>query len=673
MAMSPSSSKKVTPLLILAAIIGFGSVSYGEKASVNPIGKVARLFNPRLVNLEDRVAYLEAQLMKLAENKSHNLTGVVGYRGMRNHTDGENPSVTLDLGTEFPIDELYLLPLQESIEVRSELFPTYFRVEASNVADFSEAKVLYMGGGLFGGKIGKPLLRVDGKDATARYVRLVVERGNLKGEDEVFGLSEIVVISSGEPVSFGCNVIADDTLSVAGIWSAGALVDGRMPLGIWQGSQWTAEDERGDLVRVPEEFTEISWNLDLPENQGIDYLTIFPIDIPSTMETGILPEEFEIQIRRGGQKEFETVSAWSSPNAGADEETPLIVEMAGKDATELRLVGKQARRVGTSFFQGMSEIEVWSGGSNLAAGAIVFRETDAGLEAMSSLTNGFAGEREILPVEEWLNQINERWKVENEINTLLPVHQKMASDSELNATWGSAVFLGLTFLIPVFIVERRRMISKDQMEVLRKRIASDLHDDIGSNLGSISLIANAARKDLAKLEGSSAVGNDLNEMEMIARESSLAMRDIVWLLERRQDSVGDLVSRMRETAERLLRGMEYELVCDSTKTASKLSMDAKRHLFLFFKESIHNVVKHSGASKVTIRLSDQGEAMILEVTDNGTGLPIAENGVKLKPVRKLQDRAKFLEGALRILSDAGAGTKVLLSVKRSNILAEAAT
>jgi signal transduction histidine kinase len=227
----------------------------------------------------------------------------------------------------------------------------------------------------------------------------------------------------------------------------------------------------------------------------------------------------------------------------------------------------------------------------------------------------------------------------------------------LNATWGSAVILGLTFLIPVFIVERRRLMSRDQLDQIRKRIASDLHDDIGSNLGSISLIARTARKDLARLHGPEEIAEDLSEVETIARESSLAMRDIVWLLERRQDSIGDLFQRMNETAERLLREIRYTLECESTKTAAKLSLDAKRHLFLFYKEAIHNVLKHSQADQVSIRLMDVDDKLALEILDNGVGIPLDHD----------QDRARVLEGILQIATSKDSGTCVRLLVKRSNL------
>ncbi len=215
------------------------------------------------------------------------------------------------------------------------------------------------------------------------------------------------------------------------------------------------------------------------------------------------------------------------------------------------------------------------------------------------------------------------------------------------------------------------MISRNQVDQLRKRIASDLHDDIGSNLGSISLIARTARKDLVRLRGPAAVGEDLGEVESIARESSLAMRDIVWLLERKQDSIGDLVHRMRETAGRLLREIDYSIECESSKSAAKLSLDAKRHLFLFYKEAVHNILKHSKATKVSIRLWDQGDKLALEVIDNGQGLPMEDRGGTQVPriVRKLDERARVLEGNLEMKSERDKGTKVLLTVRRSLLIA----
>lgn len=348
--------------------------------------------------------------------------------------------------------------------------------------------------------------------------------------------------------------------------------------------------------------------------------------------------------------------------------TPVVIALEGKIAKSLRIVGVRPYMMGDVKIHALSEIEVWSQGNNLAKGLPLTRNCKEGSLSITTLTDGYTSGKLISPYATWLGQLAERGRIERELDILKPSQHQRAFESELNATWGSAMILGLTFLIPVFIVERRRLMSRDQLDHIRKRIASDLHDDIGSNLGSISLIARTARKDLVRQHGPEGIADDLGEVESIARESSLAMRDIVWLLERRQDTIGDLVQRMRETAGRLLREIDYTVECKSHKAAAKLSLDAKRHLFLFYKEAIHNVLKHSQANCVSIRLWDVDDKLALEILDNGIGLPMC-NTPDRASVRKLEDRARVLDGLLEVISSKESGTQIRLFVKRSHLTA----
>lgn len=348
--------------------------------------------------------------------------------------------------------------------------------------------------------------------------------------------------------------------------------------------------------------------------------------------------------------------------------TPVVIALEGKIAKSLRVVGARPYMMGDIKIHALSEIEVWSQGKNLANSLPITRTSEEGNSKITTLTDGYTSGKLISSYATWLDQLAERGRIERELGILKPFQNQQASESELNATWGSAMILGLTFLIPVFIVERRRLMSRDQLDHIRKRIASDLHDDIGSNLGSISLIARTARKDLVRQHGPEGIADDLGEVESIARESSLAMRDIVWLLERRQDSIGDLVQRMRETAGRLLREIDYTVECESHKTTARLSLDAKRHLFLFYKEAIHNVLKHSQANSVSIRLWDVDDKLALEILDNGIGLPMC-NTPERASVRKLEDRARVLDGLLEVISSKESGTQIRLLVKRSHLTA----
>lgn len=646
-----------------------GSVAFATEAAqiANPIGRVARMFNSRLVEVEDRVSWIDNRITSLAKAQDLSLKSANGCRLGRTTPTSPDPMLTLDLGKEYPLDQIYLVPAQREPSEPDGLFPRRFSVLTSKTPGFesfatvySTEKNLYPNPDVFP-------VRFSARGINARYLRIVIHAGRNRGVADLSTLSEVIAFSEGVPVSFGAAVTTSDSLTIPGSWAPEYLTDGRTPLGIWQSGPWTKD--RGDLVQVSDPNDPVEWTIDLGKSQPIDHLVMFPYELSELSDSAVLSGEIKIWIsdQADGSNAHEITGLGSRLEEGSCK-VPLIVPLEGATARVIRVIGTRAWKLGERNLHGMAELEVWSGKTNLASHISVTRTTKGVTTSASSLTDGFAGLRQIVGVDIWLSQLNERWRLERELATLLPMRVQMASESELNATWGAAVALGLTFLLPVVIVERRRLISKNQLDQLRKRIASDLHDDIGSNLGSISLIARTAHKDLIRLNGPQEVLEDLGEMELIARESSLAMRDIVWLLERRQDSIGDLVQRMRETAGRLLREVDYSIECSSLKVESRLTLDAKRHLFLFYKEAVHNIVKHSGASHVRIRLGDQGERLFLEVSDDGVGLP-ENSDRRVTAVQKLEERARVLDGKLQIESKNGVGTLLRLVVRRTQLIA----
>ena len=636
----------------------------------NPIGRIARIFDPQLVKTEDRVSWLDNRLATFAQRREHAMKVDLGYRGFRKKAGAPDPTITLDLGKEYPIDTVFLVPCQREFLEDTGIFPIRFTIDLSDEPSFNHRTILFTSGSASSFSSDGNPVPFKTRDS-ARYVRLTVHQGHHKGMLDLFGLSEIAVISKGDAVSFDATATCcGGSMNVPGIWNAKALTDGRTPLGVWQNGNEPLT-ESADAITVPNAKDPVSWSFELGRDTPVDRLILFPYQFNKSLESLILPESIAIYLQGPDSTEEKLVYEWKNPVSGASCMTPLVIPLRGQVATRLRVTGLHPHLVGDQKIQALSEIEIWSAGKNVASSLQVTRTWLDQTSTTQSLTDGKTSEKRISLFGIWLDQLAERGRIERELAMLRPVQRQHASESELNATWGSAMILGLTFLIPVFIVERRRLMSRDQLDQIRKRIASDLHDDIGSNLGSISLIARTARKDLVRLQGPEEVAQDLGEVESIARESSLAMRDIVWLLERRQDSIGDLVQRMRETAGRLLREINYTVECDSHKTAAKLSLDAKRHLFLFYKEAIHNVLKHSQANSVKIRLWDEDDKLALEILDNGVGLPMTESH-NPATVNKLEDRARVLDGLLQVISSKETGTQIRLFVKRSHLTAHPA-
>lgn len=668
--MSKRSLARISNLALMLLLHGFltDSVGAAENAQTsNPIGRVARLFNPKLVQVEDRIDWLQGRLRTLAVYSPRPLKEGMGWRAGRLDPEGGDPSLTLDLHDVYPLSEIYLIPAQPQPGDSENLFPLQFRVEASRDPDFSQIEEVFDTGSTSFTSPGGYPVRIPARDIDARFVRVIVHKGQFRGIADLAALSEIVVISGGEPVSFGATVSTTQSMDIPGGWESRFINDGRSPLGVWETGNWTAS--RGDLLEVSPVDPLVEWVIDLGGSQPVDRVVLFPYMLPELAGLGILPGEVQISISDSPT----ALPAAEAPLAiGGEVSTPLTLPQAGAAGRYVIIRSEKACQIANRMLQAMSEIEVWSQGRNHAAGKpVTVRHQGIERTAMPELTDGLANGLQIFPIGGWLMQLTERAAIESERTSLAPVRSNMATESELNATWGASVAIGLTFLIPVAIVERRRLVSRNQIDRLRRRIASDLHDDIGSNLGSISLIARSAKRDLERLHGPDAVAQDLGEMEIIARESSLAMRDIVWLLERRQDTIGDFVQRMRDTASRLLRDIDYTLTCRSNRTAAKMTLDAKRHLFLFYKEALHNLVKHSGASEVTVRVYDRRDCLVMEVADNGVGLP-RDKDARPAAVRKLTDRAAVLDGELEIESTPGHGTLLRLAVKRSNLVASKA-
>lgn len=653
-------------LLILASLLS-DCLAVAPAQTTNPIGRVARLFNRTLVEAEDRIDWLRCRLDYLAVFAEKPLKEQLGWRcGRLDETSG-SPWVALDLGREVVLSEIFLVPAQRQAGDLFDLFPLRFTIEAATRADFSDARRVHGSGRTpLASPKGFPVrLRAD--ELPARHIRITFDEGHHCGLKDVCALSEIFVFSGSDSVSLGATVTASQSVEIPGMWEADFLVDGRTPLGIWEGGLWTLS--RGDCLEVPVDRQNVEWVIDLGEPTPIDRIVLFPYALPELSGPGVVPPRLQVEIADDPNFNSPTLIASNGQRElPVDLTTPVVMPTRPIVGRYLRILSDKAWRLGNRHLQSLGEIEVWQGNRNIASGLPVMVRHGDLEHRIQELTDGSGGSRQILPIQAWLAQLADRSKIETELLELRGRAARMSAESELNTSWGAAVALGLTFLIPVAIVERRRLISRTQLDKLRKRIASDLHDDIGSNLGSISIIARSAKRDLERLHVADEITHDLGEVESIARESSLAMRDIVWLLERRQDTIGDLVQRMRDCAARLLRETEYSLVCRSSKTTAKLTLDAKRHLFLFYKEALHNIVKHSRATSVTVRLYDSRDRLVLEVSDNGVGLPRGE-GAEIAAVKKLTDRAQVLEGNLQVESTPGAGTTLRLSVKRTTLMA----
>ena len=192
---------------------------------------------------------------------------------------------------------------------------------------------------------------------------------------------------------------------------------------------------------------------------------------------------------------------------------------------------------------------------------------------------------------------------------------------------------------------------------MRVRIASDLHDDLGSSLWSITLLSRMLAKH-GKLGDEER--QDVSEIHRIAIQSSNSIRDIIWLINPAFDSLQDLILRTKDFAGTVLRGAEYRLHCELPDLSRKLPFDFRHNLFLFFKEALTNIARHANATTVEVILQEDSGRWRLTIRDNGRGFdPAAKtagNGL-----RNLRARAERMGARLEINSQPDQGSALVLS------------
>ena len=220
----------------------------------------------------------------------------------------------------------------------------------------------------------------------------------------------------------------------------------------------------------------------------------------------------------------------------------------------------------------------------------------------------------------------------------------------------------------VLIAYRVRVAQLKSVNDLRLRIARDLHDEIGANLGSIGLNTDLLMND----EGiTSAQRHDLSEIRGVASQTAQAVRDIVWFTNPNFDNTTGMIRRMRDVATLLMAGRKctFEVANDP---GTELALEFRRNVFSIFKEALHNIVKHSQATQVEIRINLAGEVMEMIISDNGRGFDPA-TGSSGNGVANLRRRAEEIGGTIEIESGAGKGTRIVLRApfKRRSFLAEA--
>lgn len=197
-----------------------------------------------------------------------------------------------------------------------------------------------------------------------------------------------------------------------------------------------------------------------------------------------------------------------------------------------------------------------------------------------------------------------------------------------------------------------------EIERLRVRIASDLHDDIGSSLTKISLQSELIQEGIEPQE----MHTYLKNIATMSRELVTAMSDIVWSIDARNDTIENLLDKMRNFAASTLaaKDIQFTFAHSGLDIKRELPVDVRENLYLIFKEAINNIARHAEASNVSIILRNDKDKFSMFIVDDGKGWSGAER-MSGHGVKNMKLRAARLKGTLEFVNDGG--TRVVLTTK----------
>lgn len=231
------------------------------------------------------------------------------------------------------------------------------------------------------------------------------------------------------------------------------------------------------------------------------------------------------------------------------------------------------------------------------------------------------------------------------------------------------VLIPMLFLLFLHLLHSRLILKKNalhELQKVRENISRDLHDDLASTLGSISIYSTTLRE---KSRAESRIQEDLpGKIAELARNALQSVSDIIWMTSPKHDSLESLLSKIRNYYYDLMNDTGILFRCDieSVTGIYELSDKLRHDIFLILKEAANNIVLHSGAGEVNLNAHIEQNQCIIEVRDNGKGFDTDHirseegHGNGLVNMRR---RASESNLSLYIKSTEGRGTAIIIHIK----------
>ncbi|MCB0595661.1 MAG: hypothetical protein H6557_03435 [Lewinellaceae bacterium] len=197
-----------------------------------------------------------------------------------------------------------------------------------------------------------------------------------------------------------------------------------------------------------------------------------------------------------------------------------------------------------------------------------------------------------------------------------------------------------------YVIFQNRLEQRLQVERLRTKLSSDLHDELSGLLSGIAMQTDVLQMQAADEK----IQERLKQIGDVSRRAMSKMSDVIWSIDSRKDKVEDLLHRMREHADEMLVPLDivYQMHISKIDRQKKIPVTLRQNLYFIVKEAINNIAKHSSGNKVNITLKNEGPDFVMIIRDNGGPSP---GRGKLNGKKTGQGLANLAMRAQRIKAD----------------------
>lgn len=471
-----------------------------------------------------------------------------------------------------------------------------------------------------------------------------------------FSLSELMVFQGEENIAPTGHFTAPYSIDTEVGWNIRYLIDGQSPLGppelpILGHSLGWYSDNAGKAD------SHCFARIDLRESRRFDSICLIAArgDAPIKGPGFGFPARFNLECGDSADGPWRTL--WTTgetdfPNPGYNPTTFRFTEATAR-YVRLYIFKLNVADQFTTPRVLLSECEVFHDGKNLALSCPVATSDHRAsiphdatrIWSRQGLTDGFTSTGKIIPTRQWVSQLSSRFDLISERKSLLNEGDTLIRRLQKAFLVSSFGFLGLAILGLIYWQIRLRLGNRRQVVALRHRISSDLHDEVGSNLATIAL--------LSEMPPSSIYLHDINRL---SRESSQSLRDIVEITLASNRARKPLYERLREIASLMLCDHQWTM---EGQASPEIDLEQRRNLIFYFKESLHNIIRHAEARHVHILIQETSDELQLLIEDDGCGIQNLSADVT-ENLHTLRHRADSLRGTLQIESAPDHGTRLRL-------------